>query len=97
MICPCSGKAQSVFGFGVCLNTTVSGNIVNTFPYYAALSEKHDRLIQDYVADHVTGLRSLKGIRRWIARLGLEVQAWRYASQELPKHEPLLRKRYLGR
>ena len=41
------------------------------------------KLIREYVKEHRADLHNLKGIPRLIARLRLEIAAWKYASRKI--------------
>jgi hypothetical protein len=52
--------------------------------------EQHDRNIRRYLAEHESEWRSRTGVRRLLARVRAEFQAWRFAGRKLQrdKDEP---------
>ena len=58
--------------------------------------EEHSKLVRKYLAEHQSEWRGQTGVARWLARIKLEVRAWKYANQETAKFEHDPKKPYLN-
>jgi hypothetical protein len=59
--------------------------------------EEHSELVQKYLDEHQSELQAYRGLARWIARLRLELRAWKYANQETRNRTRDPNKPYLNR
>ena len=58
--------------------------------------EEHSRLVRRYLAERQSEWRGQTGVARWLARIKLELRAWKYANEEKAKYKHDPKKPYLN-
>jgi hypothetical protein len=48
--------------------------------------QEQRRLVRKYISEQKGKTSNIQGLSRWFARLRLQVEAWKYADQEMKKH-----------